>query len=80
MTVQLLKSKLHRIRVTDARLLRGVLHDRLGINEGMFAENAVAQSLTATGRQLFFFSRRDRGEIGGTMEIDFLLRNGIVDA
>ena len=62
---------------TDARLLRGVRYDNLGINEGMFFENAVAQALVAGERELFFYSRNDRDDASNTMEIDFLVRNGI---
>ncbi len=62
----------------DGRLLRGILYDNLGINEGMFFENAVAQALTANGHPLFFFSRGASPETGnGPMEIDFLFRHGI---
>ena len=63
--------------VPDGRLLRAVLHDNVGVNEGMFFENAVAQSLTARGRSLFFYSRTDPKRIENTMEIDFLIKNGI---
>ena len=62
---------------TDLRLLRGVRYDNLGINEGMFFENAVAQALVAAGSDLFFFSRRDQKCVENTMEVDFLVRNGI---
>ncbi len=61
----------------DARLLRGIRYDNIGINEGMFFENAVAQALVAGGRELFFYSRRDGNNAAGTMEIDFLVQNGI---
>ena len=43
----------------------------------MFFENAVAQTLVAGGRELFFYSRNDRNDVDNTMEIDFLVRNGI---
>ena len=62
---------------TDARLLRAVLYDNLAINEGMFFENVIAQTLAANGRDLFFYSRYDRANPQNTMEIDFLIRNGI---
>ena len=62
---------------TDVRLLRGVRYDNLGINEGMFFENAVAQALVAKGYELFFFSRRDQETSENTMEVDFLVRKGI---
>lgn len=61
----------------DARLLRGVRYDDLGVNEGMFFENAVAQTLVARGFDLFFFSRRDQECAENTMEVDFLVRSGI---
>lgn len=62
---------------TDPRLLRAVLHDNLGVNEGMFFENVVAQMLTARGRELFFYSRNDSKNVENTMEVDFLIKNGI---
>lgn len=64
-------------RKADSRLLRGVRYDNLGINEGMFFENAVAQTLCAKGFDLFFFARRDQKCAENTMEVDFLVRNGI---
>jgi len=55
--------------------------DKIGINEGMFAENVVAQALRANNRKLFFYSRyskkTDEGEaITQAMEVDFLVRRG----
>lgn len=73
----LLTQSLSGERTTDARLIRGVLHDNLGINEGMFAENVVAQTLAASGHPLYFYSRRDRSREDGTLEIDFIVKNGI---
>ena len=61
----------------DGRLLRGVLYDNLGVNEGMFFENSVAQALTARGVDLLFYSVKDAEHPERTMEIDFLFRNGI---
>ena len=61
----------------DGRLLRGILYDNLGINEGMFFENAVAQALVARGVDLLFHSVKDSRHPERTMEIDFLIRNGI---
>lgn len=59
-------------RDVDGRLLRGVLYDKLGINEGMFFENFVAQTLVAMGYDLLFFARSNP-----RIEVDFLFRNGI---
>ncbi len=62
---------------TDARIIRGIRYDNLGVNEGMFFENAVAQTIAAAGCDLFFYSRRDQKDSANTMEIDFLIRKGI---
>lgn len=62
---------------SEAKLLRAVLNDNLGINEGMFVENMVAQALVAKKHDLFFFSRNSRENREETMEIDFLIRDGI---
>ena len=61
----------------DPRVLRGILYDNLGIDEGMFFENAVAQTLKASGHSLYFYSRKNRGDESCTMEIDFMVPNGI---
>ena len=59
---------------TENALYRALLLDKLSVNEGMVAENAVAQAFRANGSELFFYSRPDRGDGTGRMEIDFLLR------
>ena len=56
----------------DGRVLRGILYDKLGVNEGMFLENYVAQALVARGYDLLFHSRTVP-----RMEIDFMIRRGI---
>ena len=56
----------------DGRLLRGVLYDKLGVNEGMFFENYVAQALVSRGYDLLFHSRSNP-----RVKVDFLFRNGI---
>ena len=61
----------------DPRIMRGILHDSLGIDEGMFFENVVAQTFAAKGDELRFYSRKDRVDESNTMEIDFLLGRGI---
>lgn len=61
----------------DLRILRGILHENLGLDEGMFFENVIAQTLTAKGDRLFFYSRKDRDNPQNTMEIDFLTMRGI---
>lgn len=51
---------------------RRLLFDALEINKGMLVENIVAQMLTASGHELFFYSASgdSRAE---RMEIDFLV-------
>lgn len=57
-------------------LYRAVLADKMNVNEGMLAENVVAQMLRANGHQLFFYSRADSNNRANTMEIDFLVPKG----
>ena len=58
---------------------RQVLQGDTGVNEGMLAENAVAQQLVASGHELHFYSQTARDE-GGRMEIDFLIVRPYPDA
>jgi len=58
---------------TPQQLYRAILFDNLGINEGMLMENVVAQSLCASGHQLYFYSRNNRRDGAGPIEIDFLV-------
>ena len=63
-------------RDVDSRIIRAILHENIGINEGMFVENMIAQTFVSQNRELFFYSRKNREDWAETMEIDFLLRNG----
>ena len=65
---------------TPHEVYRDILLGKLEINEGMFAENAVAQQFVASGRQLFFYSRRDDAARENTMEVDFLISKGYDNA
>ena len=58
---------------------RQVLQGDTGVNEGMLAENAVAQQLLASGHELHFYSQTAYDE-GGRMEIDFLIVRPYPDA
>ncbi len=53
-----------------------IIYDIIISNEGMVAENAVAQALRTNGIELYFYSRPDKGDGSGRMEIDFLVRRG----
>ena len=61
-------------RYTDNSLYRDIFFGNAGANNGMIVENAVAQELRATGRNLYFYSRVDRDNRKNEMEIDFLIR------
>ena len=65
---------------TPHEVHRDILLGKPETNEGMFAENAVAQQLVASGRRLFFYSRRDDAASENTMEVDFLISKGYDDA
>lgn len=62
-------------------LYKSILLGKIGVNEGMFAENVVAQCLRAGGHRLYFYSRparkADDGDGSGPgVGIDFLIRKG----
>ena len=61
---------------TENEIYRALLLDRLSVNEGMIAENVVAQMLMAGGDELFFYSRNGKQGDVERMEIDFLVRRG----
>lgn len=60
--------------VLEEEVLRAILFDRVGINEGMFLENVMSQQLTAAGHKLFFYSRTDKEDFHNNIKIDFLVR------
>lgn len=61
--------------VLEEEVLKAIMFDRVGINEGMFVENIVAQMLVAAGHKLFFYSRVDKEDYHNNIEIDFLIRD-----
>lgn len=68
--------------LTKENVYKALLTDSIGINEGMFAENIVAQMLRSNDRKLYFYSRYRRVDESGiahgeTMEIDFILGSGV---
>jgi len=58
-------------------LYRAILFDKLNINEGMLMENIVAQMLRSSGHSLYYYSRIETGNRANTMEIDFLIDDGL---
>ena len=65
---------------TSDETYRAILFDKLSVNEGMLVENAVAQQLRAGGDKLLFYSRYDRQDAAGNIEIDFLVVREYADA
>lgn len=58
----------------DNDFYKAILTDRLHINEGMFVENIIAQSLRSNGHKLLFYL--EYNESGKCiMEIDFIIRD-----
>ena len=53
---------------------RKIILGKLEMNSGMLVENLVAQMLRASGKKLYYFSKKDRENSEETMEIDFLVR------
>ncbi len=60
-------------KFTDNDLYKAILFDKLNINEGMLAENVVAQMLRPGRERLYFYSRADNLHRENQMEIDFLI-------
>jgi predicted AAA+ superfamily ATPase len=52
---------------------KALLLDNLGVNEGMFVENVVAQNLVANGHPLFFYLNKIQKSDKRNSEIDFLI-------
>ena len=58
--------------IVSSDIYRKLLLEKLEVNEGMFMENMVAQMLTSSGHNLYFFSNSSENA-EDRMEIDFLL-------
>ena len=61
-------------------IYNSILNDRMHLNEGMFMENIVAQTLRSNGHRLFFHvfykENEDGTEKKNRYEVDFLVRHG----
>ncbi|MBR2282645.1 MAG: ATP-binding protein [Spirochaetales bacterium] len=62
--------------IMSGNLYRGILFDKLSINEGMLYENAIAQMLVSNGHRLFFYTRYNQEKHRNDIEIDFILSDG----
>lgn len=56
-------------------IYKQILAGKLGLNEGMIYENAIAQMLTANGHRLFFHTHYNNEKKRNDMEIDFIISN-----
>ena len=61
--------------LVEEEIYKQILEDKLGLNEGMFYENIIAQMLTANGHKLFFYTSYNEEKHRNDIEIDFLLSN-----
>ncbi|MDR1018193.1 MAG: ATP-binding protein [Lachnospiraceae bacterium] len=61
-------------KLIDENVYKNILFDKVGINEGMFFENIVAQMLSTLGDDLFFYSHYDKEVSANRIEIDFLIQ------
>ena len=59
----------------EDEVYKQILDGKLGLNNGMLYENAIAQMLTANGHKLFFYTHYSEEKHRNDIEIDFLLSN-----
>lgn len=59
----------------EDEVYKQILAGKLGLNEGMLYENAIAQMLTANGHRLFFYTHYNEGKKRNDIEIDFIISN-----
>lgn len=59
--------------IVAEEIYKKLLFDKLSVNNGMIMENIIAQTLTAAGHKLYFFSKNSRENAADRMEIDFLI-------
>lgn len=59
----------------EDEVYKQILSGKLGLNEGMLYENAVAQMLTANGHRLFFYTHYNEEKKRNDIEIDFIISN-----
>lgn len=59
----------------ENEVYKQILSGKLGLNEGMLYENAIAQMLVSNGHRLFFYTHYDKEKKRNDVEIDFLISN-----
>ncbi len=61
------------LKIEPSSLYKEILLGDLNINNGMFFENVVAQTLVANGNKLFFYTHYSEEKHRNDIEIDFLI-------
>lgn len=61
--------------LSTMELYRDIIAGKLSINEGMLHENLVAQTLTACGKKLYFYTHYNEEKHRNDIEVDFLVSN-----
>lgn len=59
----------------EDEVYKQILTGKLGLNEGMIYENAIAQMLVANGHRLFFYTHYNGEKRRNDIEIDFIISN-----
>lgn len=59
----------------ENEVYKQILSGKLGLNEGMLYENAIAQMLVSNGYRLFFYTHYDKEKKRNDVEIDFIISN-----
>lgn len=59
----------------EDEVYKQILVGKLGLNEGMIYENAIAQMLVANGHRLFFYTHYSEEKRRNDIEIDFIISN-----
>lgn len=59
----------------EDEVYKQILTGKLGLNEGMLYENAIAQMLVANGHRLFFYTHYNQEKRRNDIEIDFIISN-----
>lgn len=59
----------------EDEVCKQILAGKLGLNEGMLYENAIAQMLVANGHRLFFYTQYNADKKHNGIKIDFIISN-----
>ncbi|MGB4406020.1 MAG: DUF4143 domain-containing protein [Sphaerochaeta sp.] len=62
-------------QISSMNLYNQIMDGKLSLNEGMIYENAIAQTLVAKGKKLYFYTHYSVEKHRNDIEIDFLVTN-----